>query len=89
MSLHSPEILSKMSLENSEGFSLNLSLQFFSRHSRASRTLSGFSNLVSAARRRSCLAPWISMSEEEVVVVEDRKIADFGGERLDRAREVV
>lgn len=73
-------MLSIISLENAEGFCLNFCLQFFSRHSSASRTWSGFSNFVSAARRRSSLASWTSLSV--IVAVDDWKMAEFGRTRL-------
>ena len=42
--------------QKAAGFSLNLFLQFLSNCSNASRTASGFSSLVSAARQRSAFA---------------------------------
>lgn len=75
MSLHSPDMLSSISCEKAAGSCLNLALQFRSRHSKASRTVSGFSSLVSAARVRICLAWAISVSGFVVAVavaVEER-----------------
>ena len=70
INLHSPEILSSISCEKAAGSSLNLALQFFSRHSRAFRTVSGFSSLVSAARVRIDLASDTSVSEFATAVEE-------------------
>ena len=47
----------------------------------ASNTLSGFSSFVSAARHKSCLASWISISDADDVAVAK------SGEDLDLAKE--
>ena len=78
ISRHSPEMFSSISFEKADGFSLNFSLQFFSRQLSASRTLSGFSSLVSAARERRALASAISVSGV-ATAVEDRDDAVVNG----------
>ena len=72
INLHSPEILSSISLEKAEGSCLNLALQCFSRLSSANMTLSGSSSLVSAARESMALASLISVSAAVVDDVEWR-----------------
>lgn len=78
ISLHSPDILSSISREKAAGSSLNFVLQFFSRHSSAFRTVSGFSSLVSAARERICLA-WVISVSGFVATVVDRNFAEEDG----------
>ena len=57
---------------------MNLSLQFVSSDDNASRTLSGLSNFVSAARHNSSFASRIATSGDDdfIVVVDERRSAE-------------